>query len=267
MTNVIHHMPARLLRIRDRVYEHLRPALDAAPYIGAVAGKEGLEIGGPSAIFRNRKLIPVYQRIARLDGVNFSAKTVWEGQLREGRTYEYLAGREPGWQFILDATDLRSIPSARYDFVLSSHALEHVANPIRALKEWMRVMKRRGVLLLVLPERTATFDHRRAPTTLGHLIADYERGTTEADLTHLPEILALHDLSMDAAAGDLESFRRRSLDNFTNRCLHHHVFDLASTVALVNHVGLQVLEAETVWPCHIIVLARNVACPASISTS
>jgi SAM-dependent methyltransferase len=256
-----------MTKMLRRIYERLRPAMDAAPYIAPVAGKAGLEIGGPSEIFRNRKLLPVYRHVSRLDGVNFGANTVWEGEVREGRTYEYLRGRDRGLQYILEASDLNPIPSDRYDFVLSSHALEHVANPIRALKEWMRVMKSGGVLLLVLPDKNGTFDHRRPTTDLGHMIADYEGGTTEDDLTHLSEILALHDLSMDPPAGDLESFRARSLANLTNRCLHHHVFDLGSACALVGHVGLQILKADTAWPFHIIVLARKAACPTSISTS
>jgi hypothetical protein len=64
--------------------------------------------------------------------------------------------------------------------VLSSHCLEHVANPILALREWLRVMTPDGTLVLVLPHKEGTFDHQRPTTTLGHMIDDYER---EDDMT------------------------------------------------------------------------------------
>ena len=37
------------------------------------------------------------------------------------------------------------------DFVFSSHVLEHLSEPERALKEWQRVLKPGGVLFLYLP--------------------------------------------------------------------------------------------------------------------
>jgi len=46
----------------------------------------------------------------------------------------------------------------------------------------------------------------------------------EDDLSTLPEILKLHDLSMDPPAGNFEQFTKRSLNNYENRCLHHYVY-------------------------------------------
>ena len=81
------------------------------------------------------------------------------------------------------------------------------------------------------------FDHRREPTEVAHLLEDYERNTLEDDLTHLPEILQKHDLSMDSGVGTTEEFHLRSLNNFENRCLHHHVFDENNSRALSHTVG------------------------------
>ena len=112
-----------------------------------------------------------------------------------------------------------------YDFILSSHNLEHFANPVKALQEWKRVTRPGGGLILVLPDYSKTFDHRRTPTTVDHMFEDFERDTQEDDLTHLPEILEKHDISLDPGVASADEFHRRSLDNFNNRCLHHHVFD------------------------------------------
>jgi SAM-dependent methyltransferase len=255
-----------LLRLRNRIfgrfgrYVGYKPTLaNAEEYVRNFEGKHGLEIGGPSAIFRRDGLIPLYESVASLDGVNFSAKTIWEGELCGGRTYQFRRDWESGIQFILEATDLSEIPSGKYEFVVSSHSLEHTANPLLALNEWMRVMKPGGVLLLVLPHKEGTFDHRRPTTTLEHMINDYDNRTTEEDLTHLPEIIKCHDLRMDRAAGDSEQFRRRSEQNSVNRCLHHHVFDVSTALALVDHAGFQILHAETALPYHIIVLAEKAA--------
>ena len=222
-----------------------------------VANKAGLELGGPTALFMRDGLLPLYGAVGALDNVNFSHRTVWEGSIDEGPTYVYDARRPAGTQFILEASDLRRIPAERYDFVLSSHTLEHTANPLKALREWIRVLKNEGVLVLVLPHKQGTFDHRRPVTALAHLVDDERRGTSEDDVTHLAEILALHDLDRDHAAGDHASFRARSERNIENRCLHHHVFDTTLAVEMVNLVGMQVLSVEAAPVHHIFVIAKK----------
>lgn len=207
-------------------------------YESFVRGRRGLEIGGPSGLFRT--LLPLYLKAGSLDGVNFSGRTVWEGGICPGRTFAYLPRRR-GMQFIAEATDLAQIGPDAYDFVLSSNCLEHVANPIKALFEWQRVIRPGGALILVLPNKASNFDHRRPFTPFEHILSDYERGTTERDLTHLDEILALHDLSMDAPAGSLPEFEARSRDNFNNRTLHHHVFEPGAIAKMLQYVGLSVV--------------------------
>lgn len=203
------------------------------------AGKYGIEIGGPSALFRT--VLPIYDIVDGLDGVNFSADTIWEGRLKAGGSFNYQKDKS-GRQFISEATDLGGIATAQYDFLLSSNCLEHVANPIKALTEWKRVTKAGSGLALVLPNKGSNFDHRRPTTKFDHLLDDFNQDIGEDDLTHLDEIMALHDLSMDPPAGDSEQFRQRSLKNFENRTLHHHVFDVRLIEEMLNHVGFDVLD-------------------------
>lgn len=206
--------------------------------------KSGLEVGGPSGIFRDRGFIPVYKLITGLDGCNFSATTIWEGDIQGGETYDYDARKKKGVQYILEAVDLKPIPDAKYDFVISSNCLEHVANPIKALKEWTRVLKKGGVLLLILPNKDYCFDHNRPVTTLAHVVDDYNKNIGEDDLTHVDEVLALHDLSMDLPAGNKEQFKARLMDNYRNRAMHHHVFDVALLKEIFNYMGLEVLQTH-----------------------
>ena len=221
----------------------------------------GLEIGGPSALFSRRGRLPVYPVAERVDNCNFGRQTVWEGAIEEGRTFEFDSRREPGTQFISEASDLGQIGDGVYDFLLSSHTLEHVANPLGALSEWSRVLAPTGVLALVVPHKEGTFDHRRPVTTLAHLVEDDEQGTTEADRTHLDEIFALHDLSLDPGAGERDAFEARSLQNEQNRCLHHHVFDTALAAAVVDYAGFQILALEAARPHHVLVVAQKGASP------
>jgi SAM-dependent methyltransferase len=210
-------------------------------------------------MFKRIGCVPLYSAAARIDNCNFASQTIWEGAIREGSTFHYHRLRTPGRQYVAEATDLGHIPASSYDFVLSSHTLEHVANPLKALAEWRRVLKDNGIFLLVLPHRDGTFDHRRQVTSLAHLVRDYEEDMGEEDLTHLEEIVALHDFSLDPGAGDMDSFKRRSMRNVENRCLHHHVFDTPLAIETVHHMGFQILHVEPFRPCNILLLAQKPA--------
>ena len=215
--------------------------------------KKGIEIGGPSKIFSQSGYIPIYPIVDTIDGVNFSELTVWENTIVEGKTYDF-GGAKLGHQFIKDGTDLTSIDSQSYDFVLSSHSLEHIANPLKALTEWLRVLKSGGVLLLILPDSEYTFDCRRPITKFEHLLDDYKNNTTEKDLTHLEEIMSLHDLSYDPGVKSLEDFRTRSDNNFANRCLHHHVFDLKLMEQIFDYFNLKIILKEVSPPFNLIMM-------------
>jgi len=217
----------------------------------------GLEIGGPSDIFGPRGSIPVYSIAANIDNCNFGGNTVWEGAISEGATFTFNREKPPGRQYVAEASCLQDFEDSSYDFILSSHCIEHLANPLQGLAEWIRVLKENGLLVLVVPHKDGTFDHRRPVTTLEHLIQDFEIQTSEADMTHLEEILRLHDLAVDSGSADFQAFQDRSKGNVENRCLHHHVFDTRLAVAMVDHMGLEILAVEIFRPFHIAVIARK----------
>ena len=225
-----------------------------------VVGRFGLEIGGPSGVFADFGGLPLYRHVAGLDNCVFSLETIWEGKRQEGNTFLYHPRKDKGFNFIREATDLRGIADGKYDFLLSSHNLEHISNPVKALKEWIRVARPAGAMIILLPNYRRTFDHRREPTSVAHMLEDYEFCRDEGDLTHLEEILQLHDLTRDPGAGSKEEFRMRSIRNLENRCLHHHVFDEYNSRQLLEAVGLEVELVELAKPFHIAILAR---CPSA----
>lgn len=228
-----------------------------AVYHANLVGKHGLEIGGPTGIFRAGNLLPIYPIISSLDSCNFSAMTMWEGKLEEGQTFFYDEHKPRGYQFIRDAVNLNAI-HPDYDFVAASHVIEHIANPLRAIGEWLRVLKaEESILMLVVPHKDGTFDHRRPVTPFQHLLDDLAQDTPENDLTHLAEILDRHDLARDRLAGDFEAFRKRSLDNYHQRALHHHVFDTALAVRLFDYFNLQIIAVDPVGPYHIVIMGKK----------
>jgi SAM-dependent methyltransferase len=222
----------------------------------AVKDRTGIEIGGPSPIFARGGLLPLYPHASRIDNCNFAHQTIWEDAIVAGPSFRFDSRKAAGTQFISEGGSLRTIADGSYDFVLSSHMLEHTANPLSTLKEWNRLLSDDGALILVVPHRDGTFDHRRPVTTLGHLLDDFRQGTTEDDLTHVPEILELHDPTLDSGVHSL-SFRDRAERNYELRSLHHHVFDTALVFDVLRSAQFDVLTLEPLLPYHIVAVARK----------
>jgi SAM-dependent methyltransferase len=242
---------------RLAVHNRFRPRLQAYEECRAlIEHRRGLEIGGPSAIFARGGAFPVYPLLDQLDNCDFAGDTIWHGRAAEGSPFQYDHDRPPGRVLIRDATSLDGIPDAAYDVVLSSHTLEHVANPLRALAEWKRVVGPEGPLVLVVPHVENTFDHRRPVTTLEHIEADFARSTTEDDTTHVEEFVELCDLSRVPDDLTREAFDARIRDQAANRTVHHHVFDTDLVVRLLDRAGYQLLSVETALPFHIVAVAR-----------
>lgn len=244
-------------KIVERQYRRLFPKRikNYNQYKVVFQHNSGLEIGGPSHAFTNDGFLPIYKVVKSLDGCNFSSNTIWEGQIKEGENYKF--GNRKGWQYISDAVDLSKIETAKYDFILSCHSLEHLANPIKALTEWKRVLREKGHLLLIVPHKDQTFDHKRPLTTLTHLIDDYKKNITENDTTHFEEVIQLHDISLDAGVSDIDYLKQRTLDNFNNRCVHQHVFNTPLAVRLADYMNFTIIDVQHFNPFHIILFLQK----------
>ena len=51
-----------------------------------------------------------------------------------------------------DAEFMRKVQDNNYDFVHSSHCLEHMIDPYQALENWIRICKPNGHLIIVVPD-------------------------------------------------------------------------------------------------------------------
>lgn len=125
-----------------------------------------------------------------------------------------------------------------FAFILSEHMLEHLANPVKTLKEIERVLKTRGVLFLFLPHKERTFDRFRERTALQHLLNDYELNTPDSDTTHLA------DFRENVISKNLlpEHYNHLTDEELINSgSLHHHVWVETDMAELLTHLGWQIL--------------------------
>lgn len=51
-----------------------------------------------------------------------------------------------------DAQYMGSVPDNTYDFVVSSHCLEHLVDPFIGIRNWVRICKPGGFLIVVVPD-------------------------------------------------------------------------------------------------------------------
>jgi SAM-dependent methyltransferase len=121
-----------------------------------------------------------------------------------------------------DVDGLGPIGDASQDYVIASHVIEHMAEPLGFLRELDRVMRPNATLILLVPDRRRTFDRFRQPTPLAHLIDEHARGVTTIDDDHLWEFLHnAEESSIDAMPADPEG-QREFLEWHRNRSIHAH---------------------------------------------
>lgn len=154
-------------------------------------------------------------------------------------TREQVAAMYPGSRLPDIRSDSESFPgieSGSFDFVVANHVLEHVTSPIDALREWGRIVRDGGLLMLALPDKRYTFDAPRKRTTLAHLIADAESNSDPRDrnYAHLEE-WATH---VEKLAPGSEEWRRWVEDQYTGGyAVHNHVWVARDVLELIRYVG------------------------------
>jgi len=128
-----------------------------------------------------------------------------------------------------------------FAFVLSEHVLEHIANPIKALKEWLRVLKSGGQIYCFLPHRDRTVDSKREITPLKHLIEDFQRDVPYNDSTHIDEWIEsiVNQGLMPEHYKHLE--KQELLDSAS---IHHHVWTQEQIIELFEYLGLKINHCE-----------------------
>jgi SAM-dependent methyltransferase len=66
----------------------------------------------------------------------------------------------------------------RFDWILASHTIEHMHNPIRFLEECAKVLVPGGVIRLAVPDKRGCFDHFRPASDIAEWIQAYRERRT-----------------------------------------------------------------------------------------
>jgi SAM-dependent methyltransferase len=214
--------------------------------VDLVKGKKTFEFGGPSELFANPSHnMLLYPYISSIDFGNMD--NPWQGEIRSSFNHY---GNSIGDVFAVDATDTEAVFTIgqNYDLVLSSHVIEHIANPIKALKNWGSLLIDDGLILSIIPNKSEFWDHNRPTTSIKHLIKDYNNDIGEDDLTHVEEEIRLRDWSRGGMDGkvikSVEHHAELARDNFNNRILHHHCFDVDLVSKIHEYSGYETIICD-----------------------
>jgi len=98
----------------------------------------------------------IYPSYLKRSGVRFIIPFAEEFCIGEGLDIGGLVECHfPGAQIInltsLDSWTAENLPDEKYDYIFSSHTLEHLNNYVKVLKYWKNHLKKGGVLFLYLP--------------------------------------------------------------------------------------------------------------------
>jgi SAM-dependent methyltransferase len=191
---------------------------------------EAIEIGGPTILFQSSMIL--YNILKSVDGINMKKLDFdWPWPYLQKEYYYY--GERKGTQFEGDASDIDKLNiDKKYDIIITSHLIEHIANPIKALKSWKKLLKDDGHILSILPNKNEFWDKVREYTTIDHMIEDYKNDIGEDDMTHYEE-----NLMSNKSNRDYKKYSVLSKDNFRTRFLHHHCFNDQNTKEMFEYAG------------------------------
>ena len=152
----------------------------------------------------------------------------------------------PRWanQNVLDAeiidegATLSTVTDETFDYLIAAHVLEHIDDPILALKNWVRVVKRGGHIILAVPDMRLSDEKHRALTPIDHFERDHNEGPQVSAEYHYDE----HGLNPEGYTGD--QLAKYIKDH--ERMIHYHTFTLTSFVQFLGamqDIGYELVEA------------------------
>lgn len=153
-----------------------------------------------------------------------------------------------------DGQNLSLLADQSVDFVCSSHLLEHLSSPGRAIQEWLRVTKPGGTIFFVLPDKRYCFDKDREVTPLEHLINDFEQKTDRIEYAHyedyLKNVKGITDASKVRSAHDRQG------------SVHVHVWTYESVLSFLSWLqerlnSFRVVDSKQIDGLHIAVVLEK----------
>lgn len=141
-------------------------------------------------------------------------------------------------EIIDEGSTLATVKDETFDYLVAAHVLEHIDDPILALKNWIRVVKPGGHIVIAVPDMRLCDEEHRALSTVDHFQRDHGEGPQVSAEYHYRE----HGLNPDEYTG--EKLAEYIKDH--ERMIHYHTFTLTSLVQLlgaVESIGFELVEA------------------------
>ena len=211
--------------------------LPARRRLGRYLRGAGLDVGPGRAPYR-----PPGLEITTVDRWHAAEATALWGDDGHAEEPEGAAGgdfSEPDVVADLDTDRLAAFVDASQDFVIASHVVEHLADPIGFLDEAHRVLRPGGLALLFLPDRHRTKDRFRAPTPVGHVVADYRARVAQVSDAHLEEFGRDRGIALPRRAAP----RAAAFEQLRRQSVHVHCWSAEEFLAVlgwgIEHLGHQ----------------------------
>lgn len=136
-----------------------------------VATMQGLEIGplaSPRVHKGQGRVLYVDHTDAEGLRRKYSADPIMRHRLDEIVEVDYVVGKD---QRLHDAV----APDAPFDYVIASHLIEHIPDPVSWLADIATTLRVRGILSLVIPDKRYCFDLNRRTTDISEVVDSHLR--------------------------------------------------------------------------------------------
>ena len=154
---------------------------------------------------------------------------------------------DPTFIFDVSANGLLFAPDDKYDFVICSHVIEHVANPFWLITECYRVLKNDGVLYVSAPDGRFSQDRGRKFTDFSYLWDLYEQNIRNIPDERVEDYLRSPCISSQGWVKEVvgkNAITREIIENEKLRSFHVHVWD---SINFIDHFFHLSVRANLIW--------------------
>lgn len=157
--------------------------------------------------------VPILKNNISIKYVDYRDRNeVHDSTWREGLNYVHV-------DIVDDAERLDEIRDRSLDFIIVCHLLEHTKNPIGAIQIWLKKLKRKGKLVIAVPDMSTIFDHDRQLTSFEHLLLDNEEPSNTRDYEHYLEYVELSWKCKDHIEQEVKKLIEEDIR------IHYHCWD------------------------------------------
>ena len=159
--------------------------------------------------------------------------------------------------YVCRSDDYTEVVEETFDVLVANHVLEHIDRTIAWLQMLRALLRDRGLLFLVLPDKKKSFDRFRSDTSLGHLLFEHLEPEQDVSAVHSFETELYYDSTYvgkendPAIKLDVERLRRSIVASHPG--VHRHVFQFETfgerIMKPLLYTGLLDFALLEIWNC------------------